>query len=286
MMTSRQSGFTLIELMVSMAIATVAMLGVSKLYINSQQTSRTQVTQSRLTEDGRYAISMLKKVISQSGYRPPTAPAFLPSRFTTATSKNMVFQFIADGQNLIDCAGSIYPKDATKTIAMTISQVPLSPSDPSKLNCSNAGGVGPTAPVSWLGDSGTSSVVEDVVFSYGIDEGVPTSFPVTTPPTTRIEDVFLCKKSPTLALQRDCVADKYVNAPTAAQMADIVSVRVCILLRSTLAQNEILVKATPDKKCSTYDSAGDEVPGASVDATAAQRYYYRKFTTTIALQNF
>ncbi|MGQ5525009.1 PilW family protein [Chitinimonas sp. PSY-7] len=259
MMTTRPLGFTLLELLVSMAIASVAMLGVSKLYINAQQTSRVQVSQSRLTEDGRYAISMLKRVVTQAGYHSPTDPAYDP-RFTAADAKKMTFVFKSDGSNMIDCSGAVHSA-ANIDVTMTISGTTPSGTTPMKLNCASTGGV---SGANWL-DGQSSSVVEDLQFSYGIDNGPP-------PAPTKVEDVFLCKLLPDA---RDCVADTYVSAPTVAQQKDIVSVRVCLLLRSFLAQNQDLDIAVPETKCD----------GSALTNPDYKKYFYRKFTTTVVLRN-
>ncbi len=69
MMSTRHNGFSLIELLIAIAISLVAMLAASQAYITSNQTYRLQAMQSRLTEDGRFLVSMLQRTISQAGFR-------------------------------------------------------------------------------------------------------------------------------------------------------------------------------------------------------------------------
>jgi hypothetical protein len=218
---------------------------------------------------------MLKKVVEQAGYRAPTDPSF-PKRFTAATAKSMSFSFKTDGLNLIDCTGGVNT-NVNNDITMTISDGGIAPF---VLRC---GTTGLTTASTWL-DGQASSVVADLSFSYGIDTGPPPAGDFVSP--AKMEEVFLCKKDPLPAKQRDCVADKYVSNPIPVEIEDIVSVRVCLLLKSPLVQNEKVTKAVPDTKCSTYTDTGGVTAGAEITALDSEKYLDRKFTTTIMLRNF
>ena len=58
-MKTKNHGFTLVELMVAIVISLVAVLAATEVYVSTRQTNRLQGMQSRLSEDGRFAVSML-----------------------------------------------------------------------------------------------------------------------------------------------------------------------------------------------------------------------------------
>jgi len=64
----KQSGLSLVELMVAMTIGLFLMLVVANLFIGSKQTYRNQDNLSRLQENGRFAISLMAKNIREAGY--------------------------------------------------------------------------------------------------------------------------------------------------------------------------------------------------------------------------
>jgi type IV pilus assembly protein PilW len=62
------SGFTIIELMVSLTIGLVVTWAVTSLFTSTFQTFKTQDTSSRSQETGRYALSILSQHIRQAGF--------------------------------------------------------------------------------------------------------------------------------------------------------------------------------------------------------------------------
>lgn len=62
------SGFSLVELLISIALSAVLLLGVVSIYTNSKQTYNTQEGLSRLQENARFAMDRLTKEISSAGY--------------------------------------------------------------------------------------------------------------------------------------------------------------------------------------------------------------------------
>ena len=63
-----QSGFTLVELMVALVLGLILTGGVINIYISSKQTYRMQDNQSRLQENGRFALQFLAKDLRMAGY--------------------------------------------------------------------------------------------------------------------------------------------------------------------------------------------------------------------------
>jgi len=65
---SKQSGLSLVELMVAVTIGLVLLTGVLQIYLGSKQTYRMQDALSRLQENGRIAVEMLQRDIRPAGY--------------------------------------------------------------------------------------------------------------------------------------------------------------------------------------------------------------------------
>jgi type IV pilus assembly protein PilW len=64
----RKSGFTLVEVMVSITLSIVLLAGVGQIYSSSKQIYRLQEGQSRVQENGRFAIEFLNRDIRQAGF--------------------------------------------------------------------------------------------------------------------------------------------------------------------------------------------------------------------------
>jgi type IV pilus assembly protein PilW len=81
-LTSKQSGFSLIELMVAMVIGVIILLGLISLFTASSSLNRTQTGLAMLQENGRYAITRLKQDFESAG-RKHCATLTMPNEFTT-----------------------------------------------------------------------------------------------------------------------------------------------------------------------------------------------------------
>ncbi len=64
----KQQGFSLVELMVAIVLGLILVAGVIELFVNNRQVYRVQDAQSRLQENGRYAIKILSQSIERAGY--------------------------------------------------------------------------------------------------------------------------------------------------------------------------------------------------------------------------
>lgn len=79
------SGFTLIELMVSIVIGMILIVFISSMYLNSKSSFRLNDDNARLQEDGNYALSMIGRSLMQAGYgvmRTVTTTNFKGNGFT------------------------------------------------------------------------------------------------------------------------------------------------------------------------------------------------------------
>lgn len=64
----RQTGLTLVEVMVAMVISLLLLGGVVQIFISSKTTYRTDTGLARLQENGRFALSFLTKDVRMAGY--------------------------------------------------------------------------------------------------------------------------------------------------------------------------------------------------------------------------
>lgn len=260
----KQTGFTLIELMISVVIALVVLLGVSNLYLGTRQTNKIQTMQSRLSEDGRFAVSMLQRIVSQAGYRSNPNVAINANRLTpgtgSASTTSATVQFTADGSNQIGCPGTVATAGNYTAVISFASNA---------LTCT-AGGTS----TSWLAGAGSgaggSSDVVDFRLQYGVDANDAT-------PATPLD--YGCgaaaSSNPNMRV-RDCIADSYVGSLTSGQTNDqIVSVRACIVLRSEQSDSQV-VKRADYNNCSGTAIAGSQNDGR----------LYRTFNTTVLIKNF
>lgn len=72
----RQTGFTLVELMVSMAIGLMIVLALITLLINVNRNNSEMTKTNRVIENGRFALQLLEADISHAGYWGGFVPAF------------------------------------------------------------------------------------------------------------------------------------------------------------------------------------------------------------------
>ena len=66
---NRQSGMTLIEIMVALVISLFLLAGLLQMFIATRQSARVQENLSRVQENGRFGIEYINRVIRQAGYR-------------------------------------------------------------------------------------------------------------------------------------------------------------------------------------------------------------------------
>ncbi|QKJ68111.1 prepilin-type N-terminal cleavage/methylation domain-containing protein [Deefgea piscis] len=244
-------GFTLIELMVAMAISLIALLALSELYINTRQTASLQMIQNQVSEDGRYAISMLQRAIAQAGFRADPTVALASDRIAATSNESISIKFTSDGQNQIDCNGSVAAAGATTLVIAKSS---------SKLQCGTVDWIAPST-----SGSGNGTELIDFKILYGIDTG---------PNLT--DGSYGCGSDPGDGSKpRDCIADSYVSSLTGGVTASqIASIKVCLVLRSEKTDTSI-VKSAAVKDCS-----GSDISGSDTD-----KKLYRMFRSTIVLKN-
>lgn len=248
-MKTRQIGFSLLELLVGIVISLVGIVAVMQVYVDTRQTQRTQAFQSKLSEDGRFALAMMRRIISQAGFRPNPTVLLATDRFSIVNNVATV-KFVADGSNQVGCSGSVLAANSNQTIVIQRSG--------SKLQCDLVDWIAPAT-----AGQGAGSEIVDLLFFYGLDTG-----PANTPTN------FGCGLEVGSVKPRDCIVDSFSTSLGGAAADQIVAVRVCFVLRTELSDAS-LINAGVYKNCSGNDIAG----------SASDGKLYRMFVSTVLLRN-
>jgi type IV pilus assembly protein PilW len=69
LLTRRQRGMSLVELMVAMTIGLIITVVIANLFLGTKQTYRTQDDLSRIQENLRFAFQVIGRIVRQAGYR-------------------------------------------------------------------------------------------------------------------------------------------------------------------------------------------------------------------------
>jgi type IV pilus assembly protein PilW len=85
-MTPKQSGMTLIEIMIAMLIGVFLVGGILQVFINTKQSYRVVEGQSRLQENARFAIDLMTQDIRMAGFRGCNSQSTLTNHLNTPTS--------------------------------------------------------------------------------------------------------------------------------------------------------------------------------------------------------
>ena len=199
----KESGLTLIELMVAMTIGLFLVAVIGNLFVGAKQTYRTQDNLARLQENGRFALELLGRNIRDAGY---TNISFAPpaSKYAAPTAIGFVKP---DGTPDIAITGSNGSPD-TITVSYDAATDCLNAAAPGG-RAVNAFSINAGKQLICLGNgSATSQVilddVEDMQIFYGEDT------------------------------DGDQNPNRYVVAGTAGLvMGNVTAVRLCVLVRSS-----------------------------------------------------
>ncbi|WP_255988203.1 PilW family protein [Chitinolyticbacter albus] len=242
-------GFTIIELMIGLALALLLAFAIASAYLQTKQSFRLQTAQSRISDEGNYVIGLYRRLLSQAGYR-SWSGIYANAPEDTAFGADAPF---AVGQSLIesnnelfvrftgDPDGSILRCDESNDTDYPLLNVSNSKDTiyPYKLYLSNG-----ALYCSKIDGTAARLIAANVVnyyVQYGIDNNA------------------------------DQVADNYVAAATVSNWKNVYATRVCIVLRSE--NDRLSPEAMKYLDCS------------GMTKTATDNRLYRTFTTTVQLRN-
>ena len=253
MMKPQQNGFSLLELLVAIAISMVAVVAATEMYSTTRQTRRIQAMQAPLTDEGRFAISMIQRIVSQAGFRPNPTTALAADRFSV-TSNAITVKFDSDSTNQIVCSGDVATTGA-KSLVIAKSG--------STLQCTT----GSSAADPWIAPATSGAGNSAEVVDFGVKLGIDTG-PANTP------ENLGCGTALAGVKPRDCIADVYQDSLASYTAAQIVAARICLVLRSEA------IDATVTKPAAVKDCAGTDISNSQND-----HKLYRTFRTTVLLKN-
>jgi type IV pilus assembly protein PilW len=100
---TRQSGFTIVEMMVALAISMIVMLGFAVTFVNIKQTFVSQDKMSQLQDNERLAMAILTASAQQAGYFPNAATLDKTQIIQTSSA---TYGTMVAGQSVVGMAAS------------------------------------------------------------------------------------------------------------------------------------------------------------------------------------
>lgn len=100
---ARQAGFTLVEMMVALAISMIVMLGFAVTFVNIKQSFVSQDKVTQLQDNERLAMTLLGASVQEAGFFPQ--PATLDSSQIVAANSQAGYGTMVAGQAIVGTAG-------------------------------------------------------------------------------------------------------------------------------------------------------------------------------------
>ena len=97
MISTRQKGLSIIELLVAMVIGLILLLGVSQVFLSSRQTYAANEAMGRLQENGRFALEFIARSARLAGYTEPVFEGGKPLALVQAFDRKPVIEQEIDG---------------------------------------------------------------------------------------------------------------------------------------------------------------------------------------------
>lgn len=218
----RQQGFTLIELMVAMAISGMLMAVVAMAYTGQSRSSNNVQEVSNLQQDMRSALQLMAREIRMAGYDPL---GNANARITVATSTNLRFtEDVWDGTPGGDSDGDT--SDANEDIRFAINT--------SGVLGRETGGAGGLQPI--------VETIHQVLFEYYLE------------------------------------SDTWTQTPTAAQLDQILAVKIIVLGHSARETSGAV-------DSSTFIPPLDSSPSADWTPADPGRYHWRMMSLVVQCRN-
>lgn len=118
---TKQHGFTLVEIMVAVAVSLLLIAGIIQIFISNKQTYRINESLSRLQENGRFAIELLNRDVRMSGYMGcANLENITPNNIVSSPPPDVIFDLtnIINGDNNVTAGNSLNAVANTDTIVV------------------------------------------------------------------------------------------------------------------------------------------------------------------------
>jgi type II secretory pathway pseudopilin PulG len=266
-------GFTLVELMVAIALAFVVLLLMIQLFSGTKQSYLFQEGLMRVQEDGRVAIELIARDVRKAGFRVPVwnEPKAGYSPLTAGSleggnDSNDTLQFMY--QDSLDCTGvlntAIDPE--TSEPAALYKRMTISVDGNQDLRWTCEYGDSPASFVTQFSNQTIIGDVESFQILYGVDTDFPPDFSINTWTTA---NNITPQNSVCLQSQNLCETGNLLNT---IQDGIPLALRIALLI------------ASPEPADHEKDEQSFEVLNTTV--AAADDHKLRKlFTSTITLRN-
>ncbi|MEW6679109.1 MAG: PilW family protein [Pseudomonadota bacterium] len=245
----REVGLSLVELLVAIALGLVLLAGIGTIYVGSQQTYRMQEANARLQENGRYAIEIIGRSLRQAG-----ADASITPNVTAVTEECIAVLPCALSSGACTATGNA-PTGTTCAMVPASSNVCVATNHQcfALQGANGASGAADGMAAQYFAEvgggtdcTGANSQENDVVTNSftlsGTDlrctgridrdtGGVISNVSLQTQPIlSNVEDFQVIYGID--AAGNDQSADIYTASPSAAQWPNVVTAKVCVMIRS------------------------------------------------------
>ncbi|MES3008805.1 MAG: PilW family protein [Pseudomonadota bacterium] len=308
----RHQGFTLIELLVSLTLGLVLITGAVLVFINNNRSAIQDEQISRLLENGRFVIRTLSRELAMAGFwgkfleisevdehDSVVVAADCGDGATPWLMDLNALEFLDDADSTavaaqFECIDSTTIAEGSDIIALKrVADAETADADvvADQLYLRTNGvagsmylGAGADTPPALVGTPGNWAYMPRIFYvrNYYLEEGddLPALCHATLDPSAAGSMMTECLVDGVEQIQiefgvdddGDFVADYFIEAPSAAELNDAVSVRVYVLVRS--------VNSVPG-----YTNDKTYTLGNTVLAAFNDSYYRRVFNTTVVLRN-
>ena len=265
---SKQSGLSLIELLVAMVIGLFIMTGISSVYVGNKRSNMTSSEVSQLQDNGRAVLQLLTDVIQHTGYT-STSAAPVDSMFIRGAVPTSM---CSDGADSVENTALFSPLANNTAYGDTIGVVYMGDD---KLNIDCASNALPTT----CHYGGTAATAASRIYNYFSVQQNTSGVPVLMCSGSRTntaqevaEGVENIQFTYGEDIDNDGIADRYVNSPSVVNWGSVVSVNIAVLVRS-------LAPIGVANSSRSYQLSEDTI------VTTNDKYLRAVFTSTVRLRN-
>lgn len=265
---SKQSGLSLIELLVAMIIGLFITVGISSVYVGNKRSNMTSGELSQLQDNGRAVLQLLSDVIQHTAYT-STSAAPVNDMFIRGTVPTSM---CSDGSDSVVNTSLFSPLENNTSYGDTIGVMYMGDD---KLNLDCASGELPVA----CRYGGTAATAASRIYNYfsvqANANGDPTLMCVGSRTNTAqeiAEGVENVQFTYGEDIDNDGIADRYVNSTGVTNWSSVVSVNIAVLVRS-------LAPVAVSNSSRSYQLSEDTI------VTTNDKYLRAVFTSTVRLRN-
>lgn len=266
--SKKQSGLSLLELLIAMVVGLFIILGISSVYVGNKRSSLTTNELTQLQDNGRAVLQLLSDVIQHTAYTStsvaPVDDMFIRSAVPTS--------MCSDGSDSVVNTALFKPLENNTALGDTIGVVFMGDAT---LNQDCAAGVLPPA----CQYGGTAATTASRIYNYFSVEKNANDVPVLMCAGSRTnsaqeiaEGVENIQFTYGEDLDGDGTADRYVNATNVTNWGSIVSVNIAVLVRS-------LAPVAVANTARSYRLSEDAIVSTN------DKYLRAVFTSTVRLRN-